>query len=189
MGNNTYVYVGIEETAPFQGTADNQPPGGQPSQVKGIGRIAVAVVASVDGTRPYLNSPGPLNASSVIAVGRLRDFDDLHIAAATMLTNGEMANRPPASTTGFIDLSTAVSTVSFTWPLNGIPEYTFTKVIEIDPQGIARIQQGGTFDPTIPSYIEIPLLPTHGSTLLANNPNQAAIQLDGMTGTVNTYRP
>ena len=100
-----------------------------------------------------------------------------------------MTTRPPTSTTGFVDLSQSTSSVTFQWPLTGAAHYTFNQVIEIDPQGIARIQSGSAYSSTIPSFIEIGLLPTHGGAVNASSANQAAVQVDGMTGAVSIYRP
>jgi len=179
MGNNTYVYLGLQEIS------------SQQSSSSGIGRVAVAVVASLDGTRPYLDSPGQLAASGLVAIAPLKYFNNLHITSSSSLTSGSMVNRPASTTTGFMDisLSTSASTVTFQWPLSGTAQYTFNQVIEIDPQGVARIQTGTAFNPTIPSYIEIALLPTHGGTVSNTSANQAAIQVDGMTGAIATYRP
>jgi prepilin-type N-terminal cleavage/methylation domain-containing protein len=176
MGNNTYVYVGIQEISSPQ------------ASTSGLGRVALAIVASVDGMRPYLNSPTALSGTALVAIAPLKYFDNLHIATSS-LENGAMANRPPSSTPGFVNLSSTTSTVTFQWPLTGAAQYTFSQVIEIDPQGVSRVQTESNFSSTIPSYIEIPLLPTHGGVVSANDANQSAIQVDGMNGTISTYRP
>jgi hypothetical protein len=100
-----------------------------------------------------------------------------------------MSNRPPATAMGFEDLSQLTSSVTFQWPLSGPAQYTFSKVVEFDPEGVARFQSKSTFDATVPSYIELPLLPTHGATVPTLPTDEAAIQIDGMTGVVQTYRP
>lgn len=188
MGNNTYVYVGFLEASSPQAPSSN------------TGLIVAAIVASQDGTRPYQNTPGLIPGSDLIAVSKLTYFDNLHMASAGSLsTSGNMARPSAANSTGFVDLSSSSvsTTVSFQWPLTGIPLYTFggtggttgNNVVEIDPQGVARIQTGNTYSSTIPSYIEIGLLPTHGGTVNTTSANQAAIQIDGMTGAVSTYQP
>lgn len=188
MGNNTYVYVGLLETSSPQG------------QSNGVGRVVVAIVASRDGTRPYQNSPALIGASGLVAVSRLIYLDNLHLANASVLSNSGGMSRPStANNTGFVDLSSSSlsTTVSFQWPLGGTSIYTFggtggssvSDVIEIDPQGVARIQTGNVYSSTIPSYIEIGLLPTHGGTVGATGSNQAAVQVDGITGAVSAYRP
>ncbi len=191
MGNHSYVYVGLEELDPTSsGTA-------------GVGRVAVAVVSGTGGTRPYGNTPGPLSdtgSTPVIPIARLQIFNNLHIANATDLTNGNMATRPPSSTMGFVDLGSVMNTgtgksmVTFQWPLSGSAQYTFDQVvIEFSPEGTARFQSQPTVTSTVPSYLEVPLLPTHGTTLPTGEAllraNEAALQIDGMTGEVQTYRP
>ncbi len=191
MSNNTYVYVGLEELDSAS------------SNTAGIGRVAVAVVGATGGTRPYGNTPGPLSDTGltpVVSLARPEVFDNLHIATATDLTNGNLASRPASGTTGFIDLGNVMSTgagkstVTFQWPLSGAAKYTFDQVvIEFSPQGTARFQDQTTFSSMVPSYIELPLLPTHGTTLPTGTDfakaNEAALQIDGMTGEVQTYRP
>jgi prepilin-type N-terminal cleavage/methylation domain-containing protein len=177
MANDTYVYVGLEELNAAQPTSS------------GVGRLVVAVVAATGGTRPYGNTPGALPDDAVVPVARLQVFDNLHITSDATLTSGAITARPPATTTGFIDLSQATSSVSFQWPLSGTPLYLFTKVVEFNPQGVARFQSQTTLDDSVPSYIELPLLPTHGTVLPAVPSNEVAIQVDGMTGVARTYRP
>ena len=177
MANDTYVYVGLEELDATQTTSS------------GVGRVVVAVVAATGGTRPYGTTPGPLPTAAIIPIARLQVFDNLHITNDASLTSGAMSARLPATTTGFIDLSQAISTVTFQWPLAGTPQYLFTKVVEFNSQGVARIQSQNTLDSTVPSCIELPLLPTHGTSLPLVPSNEVAIQVDGMTGVARTYRP
>jgi prepilin-type N-terminal cleavage/methylation domain-containing protein len=177
MANDTYVYVGLEELNAAQPTSS------------GVGRLVVGVVAATGGTRPYGNTPGPLPSDAIVQVGRLQVFDNLHMTSDATLTSGAITARPPATTTGFIDLSQATSSVTFQWPLSGTPKYLFTKVVEFNPQGVARFQSQSTLDASVPSYIELPLLPTHGTVLPVVPSNEVAIQVDGMTGVARTYRP
>ncbi len=191
MGNETYVYVGLEELNPSS------------ANTAGIGRVAVAMVCATGGTRPYGNTPCQLSDTGptpVMPISRPQVFDNLHIANAADLTTGNMAARPASSTTGFVDLGNVMntgagkSTVTFQWPLSGSAKYTFDHVvIEFSPQGTARFQTQSAFTSMVPSYIELPLLPTHGTTLVTGaalaTANEAALQIDGMTGVVQTYRP
>lgn len=89
----------------------------------------------------------------------------------------------------------------FNYPLGvSSPQYKFTDVIQFDPTGAARVlvSSGGSVDiVTIPWCIEICLQQCHGniappqaqlsSGLLVGD--VASIQLDGMTGFPNIYRP
>jgi len=173
MAKNTYVYVGMQEVD-----------GSKPTSANGIGRVAVAVVASLDGTRPYTS--GPLTASDLVAISKPQFFNSSHIAAAPTLTNGaNMTSRPTCS----VDLSSATASTSFQWPLTGTAQCTFTKVIEFDPQGVARVQTGSAYSPAVQSYIELPLVSAHGDVVAANISDQAAVQVDGVTGAVSIYRP
>ena len=63
--------------------------------------------------------------------------------------------------------------------------YSFQKVVNFDPQGIARIQYATERD-AIVEYMDIGLQQTHGTTVSSN---VAAIQIDGMSGTTRIYRP
>lgn len=176
MGKNTYVYVGIQEVDMISPTTNN-----------GIGRVALATVASEDGTRPYANTPGPLAAASILPLGKPHYFDNLHITNIGSLVSGpNMTGRP---SNNVVDLSTNYSTVTFNWT-NGSANYAFTQVIEFDPQGVARVQNNSTYSPAIMNYIELALIPTHGNIAPAKVPaNQAAIQINGLTGAVRVYRP
>jgi hypothetical protein len=223
MANNTFVLVGIMETNSIQGT--NASP-----QVSGTGRIAMAVIASKDGTRPYQylldnshNGTAPnLSAAATVtgsgaaftAVTKLYTFSNVHIVdlqgdSPKVPTSGNMA-RPAVSQ--YYDIGNTISCVSatpFAWPLgtgingNPLPQYSFAQqpgqgvVIEFDPQGSARIiTTQGTSGPlldAIPQEIELGIEPCRGNTVptltseLAGQ--MAAIQIDGMSGAVQIYRP
>jgi prepilin-type N-terminal cleavage/methylation domain-containing protein len=180
MANSTYVYVGFQEVD-----------GIKPTSTDGTGRLMVDVIASSNGTRPYtsLSGAAPSITTNVIQINKIEALDNVHLAAATTLTNGNMSTRPVAA----VDLSSIDSTASFQWPLtNPAFQNMFKKVIEFDPQGTARVQTGANFDSSISNYIEIPLVTAHGDqapTTQAQLANQAAVQVDGMTGALRTYRP
>jgi Tfp pilus assembly protein FimT len=209
MANNTYVMVGIGEYAASQSSSASP-------QSAGTGRVAIAVIASKDGTQPYrslLNSnPNTLatwptvygSGGAFVAVTKVMTFQNLHLAdlqstSQTLPTSGNMA-RPAVS--AYYDIgntSTAYNSATpFAWPLGARlagspqPQYTFNKVIEFDPQGSARIISTTNLN-AIPYCIEIGLQPTHGVTaipLASTTSGQiAAIQIDGMSGATRTYRP
>ncbi len=207
MANNTFVLVGIAELAAMQSTSANP-------QVSGTGRVAMAVIASKDGTRPYqnlLNTNALQNWPAVygsgtafVPVTKLISFQNLHLAdlqsgSPALPTSGNMAR---AAVSAFDDISSANpaynSATPFTWPLgtqlSGSPaaQYTFYKVIEFDPQGSARIISTTNLS-AIPHLIEIGLQQTHGVTAspLVNGAigQIAAIQIDGMSGATFNYRP
>jgi prepilin-type N-terminal cleavage/methylation domain-containing protein len=175
MAKNTYVYVGIQEVD-----------GVQPSSSNGIGDLAVAVVASLDGARPYTSTSGSLATSDITLIEKPQLFSGVHLTSSASLSNGAiMTSRPSAS----VDLSGATAATTFQWPLSGPSKYSFTKVIEFDPQGVARVQANAQYSPSIQSYLEVPLVPANGDAVSSNISDQAAVQVDGVTGAVTIYRP
>jgi prepilin-type N-terminal cleavage/methylation domain-containing protein len=184
MGNNTYVYVGVQEVSPISANATS-----------GTGRLVVTAIASVDGSRPAVSDWGTSALSSdVVTIQKPEIFDGVHLTTDTALANSGNMERPTPSSSadlGGLGADQADWTTSFPWPLSGTPRNTFSKVVEFDPQGVARVQVSAQpgYDPSIPSYIEIALVPAHGTQVAAAVPNQAAIQVDGVTGAVRIYRP
>ena len=197
MAKNTYVFVGIAEVdsskdpsvKPQVATAD--PTVG--------GRVAVAVVASKDGTRGYDVTSGSLPnpawsdtnlAANLMAIGKLQRFENLHLAPKfSTIPNSGGTTRPSVSSGNYQIGNSACSSVTpFDWPIGsaiGSGQYSFQKVVNFDPQGVARIQTSGNTD-TIGQYMEIGLQQTHGTNLSSN---VAAIQIDCMSGTTRIYRP
>ena len=177
IGRNTYVYFGVQEVD-----------AAAPTAADGVGRIVVAIAASLDGTRPYtvLSGTPSLQGGGIGLIDRPRSFDNVHLASSAALTNGtNMTGRPAPS----CDLSGTAATTTFQWPLAGAPKSRFSKVIEFDPQGVARVQTDTIYRPAVSGYIEIPLVAANGRSAASTNPNQAAIQVDSMTGAVQLYRP
>jgi len=181
MANKTYVYAGLKEVDVI--TAN-------PS---GIGRVGIAVIASLDGTQPWSSTITNITPSATITnttlISKLRYFDNLHITNTGSLTSGtNMTSRPSNSV---LDLSTSTSQVIFNYSnASSGANYPFTQVIEFDPHGVARVQTNDFPDTSINStYIEIPLVPCRGNQALTTPANQAAIQIDGITGAVRVYRP
>jgi hypothetical protein len=74
----------------------------------------------------------------------------------------------------------------------GSGQYSFVRVINFDPQGVARIQYATNADEIV-TYIDIGLQQTHANlatpTPSSTPGNVAAIQIDCMTGTTRLYRP
>lgn len=208
MANNTYVYVGIAEVDASNAASAS-------SQTAGIGRVALAAVAMRDGTRGYdVNSPdtdwtsGYNNGARLTAISNLQRFENLHITN-TLDSKVQSASGPQPATVGTGQMarlninyyyrlgnSQCVSITPFDWPLgNGIDggQYHFKKVIQFDPQGIARMARNS--DPeNIVISMEVALQPTHGSTAPpvpedSKLGNHAALQLDTMSGAVRIFRP
>jgi prepilin-type N-terminal cleavage/methylation domain-containing protein len=193
MTNNTYVYVGFAEVMA------NQSESAQP-QAPGVGRVAIAAVASRDGTQVLATaSSDPANAdsnynngTSLIAIAKLERSENLHLASLMPALTGPMA-RPqvdPALQLGSPDFS--ASGMSFSWPLGKSlsgGQYKFDKVIVFDPQGAARATAGDS----VPGWLEIGLQKTYGATVpslpQAGMGNQVALQVDGMTGVIRYYQP
>jgi prepilin-type N-terminal cleavage/methylation domain-containing protein len=186
MANNTYVFVGIEEVDASKPTT-----GVQTAATAGhYGRIGVTVVASNDGTSNYATS-------NLTVVSPLRHFDNLDFMSATGVP---IANLPNNSTTGVgatynLASSSSASATTFNWPLSGTAQYSFGSsagtVIQFDPQGEAQIitATNTTASQSILQWIEIDLVPTHGtSTAGPTSKNPATILIDGASGNVTTYR-
>jgi prepilin-type N-terminal cleavage/methylation domain-containing protein len=203
MSNNTFVLVGIAETSGTLGASASP-------QVSGTGRIAIAIIASKDGTRPYQSmiTSGNFNTwqtqygtgGAFTAVAALTTFTNIHMVdlqggSPAVPVSGNMARPAVPSTSYDIPNAAAVSATPFAWPLGkmltGSPQYTFNKVIEYDPQGSARIiTTTNTTD--IPYCIDIGLQPAHGRVVAATNGANgeiAAVQIDGMSGATRIYRP
>jgi hypothetical protein len=159
----------------------------------------MAIVASKDGTRGYditsNNLPIPSawtnynNGANLVAIGKLEHLENVHLAGALTMA-GNMA-RPSVLSNYNIGNVATVSVTPFDWPLGSAlnaGQYSFQKVINFDPQGVARIQYSTTTT-TISPYTEIDLQQTHGTTIDASNPNVVAIQLSGIGASVTIYRP
>ena len=177
---NTFVYVGLQEMDGLSGTNT------------GIGEVVIAAIGSADGTR--LTGAGVLT-TNLIPIGKAITFSNVHITNASQLLSGGMTNRPGQSgyannpNLSIIDLSTNGGTTVFQWPPLPAPKrYAFYNLIEFDPQGIPRIYST-TPNNSVQNYLEIPLIQAHGDVVVTKSPNQAAIQIDGVTGAVRVYRP
>jgi prepilin-type N-terminal cleavage/methylation domain-containing protein len=201
MANNLYVYVGIAEVN-ADVSAETVPQ--TPAAGTAGGRIAVAVVAARDGTRGYdlLSSlPDPAwtnynSGSGLIPLNKVETYENVHLASSlgAIPASGSMA-RSPVSSAYCLGSPACKSITPFSWPLGTQPavgQYYFEKVIQFDPQGVARIQYPTNQD-IIVSWMEIALQQTHGSMIPPVSANAtgavAAIQIDGMTGAVRIYRP
>src|SRR5437870_3915013 len=188
--NNTYTWVGFKEVDVSQDASVSP-------QISGTGRVAIAIVASKDGTRGYditnPSLPNPWtnynNGGNLVAVCKLQYLNNVHLAGA--LTNAGNMARPNVSSNNYIIGLAPNSVTPFDWPLGSAlnsGQYSFKRVINFDPQGVARIQYSTNTD-SISPYTEIDLQQTHGTTVDANNPNVVAIQLSGIGGSVTIYRP
>ena len=129
MANNTYVYVGFAEVDASKSETAN--PQTATTDVVG-GRIAVAVVASRDGTRGYalsssLTNPAWTsynNGSNLLPVGKLQRLENLHLAPlfSTLPNSGGLTRQTVSS--GAYQLGNYTATPNptscvtpFDWPL------------------------------------------------------------------------
>jgi len=214
--NHTYVFVGFAEV---DSSVD---PSVSPQVTTGpnpYGRVAVAVVASKDGTRHFQyatsnqgsdwqsNYSDPskpeYHGGHLMAVSKLERYENLHFLVdfgpwppGPTHQNSNMARNQPTGTFYTLGNAGSVSQTPFSWPLGSAldsGQYRFDKVINFDPQGIARITGSGNAD-EIPRVMEIDFQQTHG-TVVPPPPtnqdvgNQAAIQIAPMSGAVRVYRP
>jgi prepilin-type N-terminal cleavage/methylation domain-containing protein len=188
--NDTFVWVGFKEVNVSQDSSVTP-------QSIGTGRVAIAVVASKDGTRRYdvtstsLSSPAWTNyngGANLVGLTKLRHLENMHLAT-TLPTSGNMT-RPSLTSNNYVIGSAPASVTPFDWPLGSAlnaGQYSFQKVINFDPQGVARIQYSTNSNEIVP-YIEIGLQQTHGTTV-SSSTNVAAIQVGGVSGNVTIYRP
>ena len=194
MGQNRYVYVGLEEV-----DAAQRPPGPGGTATAGIGRVAAGIIFSTDGSCGYDANAGttPIwtnyaNGAGFSALTQLRLFENTHIAdLGAPPTSGSMV-RPAVSDSYRLGSSTCASATPFDWPLGNTlnsGQYHFSMVIQFDPRGTARIIFP-TSGSAIPQAIEIGLQPTRGNVIPASaSSNFAAIQINGVTGSTRIYRP
>ncbi len=193
MANNTHVFVGIAE---FDASLSPSATPQRTASEQSGGRVVAVTIASRDGTSGYdSTSPGALSGSAIFMIGKVQQTDNLHLAdlnaGSNPPTTGAMA-RPAAAPASRIGNANCLSLTPFSYPLNGTARYTFPTVIEFLPTGEAKIisQNGGASS----KLIEIGLQPTHGNLVPPAPSNQsagnhAAIQIDGLTGSIRTYRP
>ena len=224
IANNTYVWVGFFEEDGSQSSTIPATAGtgrGVMSVVasKDGTRYSDAAIDSTTppafGTEAATASP-PRNQVQLVQIHRLVKLDNIHVGTLNdglATGSGNSPSRPPVSDeyqvgdAGFAKHTTSASTsgfsvtnpTTFTYPLTvpgstQIPQYTFVKIIEFNPQGEASKMLENTFTGLGPqSAIELGLQPTHGSVVDARYAGTiraaAAIQIEGITGQVKMYRP
>jgi len=210
MANNTHVFVGFEEVNEQNGSSVKP-------QVSGTGRVALAVVASKDGSNVYGSNPiGWYNittsgsaaySGSLTAISALQEYDNVHMASEPLGTGGDSNDmklgtsiRPLVS--GSLQIGNPGangfnSCTQFYWPLGSTSQtyqYDFQAVIEFDPQGGVLYQPspsssvGAVGDNTRVQYLEVGLQPANG-TSVSTGTDAIAIQIDGITGVNHLYRP
>jgi len=215
MANNTYVWVGFYEEDGSQLSTN-------PAKA-GTGRLVMSVVASQNGER-YSDSTvnastpaafgtgAPSNTVNLVQISKLIKVSNVH---AGTLNDGLSSNslnnpkRPPVqpayqvgdTTFGGHVNAPSLNPTSFTYPLaiagsTQTPQYTFTKIIEFNPQGEAsKIVENVFTGPGPQDRMEIAFQPTHGSSLDArytginSTKAGAVVQVEGITGQVQMFKP
>jgi prepilin-type N-terminal cleavage/methylation domain-containing protein len=189
MANNTYVFVGISEVNGLNSTSEV-------NQNTGIGRLVMIVVASKDGTNNYDMSNQWQGEGNLQPISRPKVFNKIHMADFSgMTTNaGPMASRIEISSAESLGSSQVGAQSLFSWPLGtSSTQYNFYKVIQFDPRGTATLQSGAT-PSGMSQWVEIGLQEAKGNVVPVSiqdvsKGNIAAIQIDGVTGSVRVYRP
>ena len=209
--HHTYVFVGFAEV---DSSVD---PSVSPQITMGsgaCGRVAVAVVASKDGTRQFdyrTNNQGSdwtanySNGSHLFAVGKLQRYENLHFLVdfpswtPTAHPTSNMARYQPTGAPYSLGNAASSSVTPFTWPLgsslNSGYQYRFDRVIYFDPAGVARIATSSNANEIV-SVMEIDLITTHGTAPSPTpNPfnqdigNHAVVQIAPMSSEIRVYRP
>lgn len=199
MASSTYVYVGILEEDAFKSRSSSSPAD------DGVGRVIVAVVASKDGARGYpISNSLPSDVawsnynkgSNLVAISKLIKLEGLHLVPALPNPADGPMNRRSANSDSIVGSPDCKSATPFSWPLGtdlGAGKYYFTKVIQFDPQGVARIQSSTSADNIVPT-LELALQQTQGNVAPnvpsgENRGSIAAVQINGITGAVRIFRP
>ena len=221
LANNTYVWVGLFEEDGAQSspnpTATNN--GGRIILSVVASKDGTRYDATATTPPGPFGSPNGSNPVALIQVNKIIKVENVHMAAVND-PNG-VANNParpavpvayqtgdagasPNNTTGPFAQTTLSPTgnqTTFTYPAptsatNPVasPQYTFTKIIEFNPQGEASKITENTYAGAGPqSFLEIALQPVHGNLVdprYAGTKNAAsAIQIEGLTGQTKVYRP
>ena len=199
MANNTHVFVGLLEENAAQ-------PDSAPPPRNGIGRVIIATFAASDGTKGYDSGQSPQSSwlaqyrqgANLRPLGKLRQFENLHLASSLGPPPGSGAMARPEVTTYYrLGHPSCCSVTPIAWPIGrglaGGFQYRFEKVIRFDPMGTPRIQYRTNAN-ALAQYMEIGLQQTRGNRWEGfpespNGGNQTALVIDGITGAIRIYRP
>lgn len=177
MANDTYAWVGFYEEDPTKAAG-----------VTGIGRVVVSTVASKDGTKIYANTGNlSMPAAGLTQIGALMKLSNAHLdtLAATAISRPVITGSDyQVGSQAFAQRNGIQNTTTFNYPISGTAPYTFVKIIQFSPQGDAT----KIVDTPTP-LMEIGLTPTHGNVVDANSKNLVALQITGIGGLVQLYRP
>ena len=199
MAENTHVFVGITEV---DASRDELAPNQTPASVNAGGRVAIAVMASKDGTSHFdpTNKSVWINSLSSTPIpfalmGKIRRIENMHLM--------DISNNIPASggmvrplVTAGCNVANDSSDTPFSLPLASqtqSAQYVFNRVIAFDSRGTASYVTAAN-ENSVPKVIEIAMQPTHGNKVPPipedqNKGNHAAIQIEGLTGAIQIFRP
>jgi hypothetical protein len=108
-----------------------------------------------------------------------------NIHVLTTLTTNNIPNLLPANYQIDPTTSSSAGAATFVYPLQGnTPQYTFQQVVQFNPQGDASVIYGSPVQ-----IMQLGLIPAAGSTPILNSHNVSAIQILGISGSANIYRP
>jgi prepilin-type N-terminal cleavage/methylation domain-containing protein len=165
MANNTFTYVGIAQT-----------------EKNNTYQVKLAVWASKQGIRQ--NNISAIK-DDLLQIGRVKTLENAKLSKSI---DQYKTKRPDVDNAAKIDDQTASS---------GLNLSTGTSDTKVDFKTFLRFSPGGAVqldsftDPTdnLRSYYEIGLKQTRGNNDNLPNANSAVIQVSGLTGSVQTYRP
>jgi prepilin-type N-terminal cleavage/methylation domain-containing protein len=199
VAENTYVYVGLTEVD------RTQSPSASP-QNPGMGRVAMSIVATSDGTSDATswNTTGT-TGSNLQQVRQVQTFDGFHIASTAFPTTatGGMARPTNVTTTPLLLPAANSPALPFSLPLGSTSssgKYNFSninsQVICFNPQGQALIptKVAGAVVLQPAQWLELDVQPMKGTATPATlsnakQGNQAALIVGGVSGSVTIYRP
>ena len=174
--NNTYTWVG------FAGSVGSNV----------TGNVALSVVASKDGTDlgTGVNQAGNRVdvTAGVTPIGKVMRLENAHIGDTGAPTNDGTDFESRAAVNINYRIGAAGSAYDSDYYFIG-QGTQFDRWIRFSPRGEAVVKGGST---QITQYVEVGLLPTHGTVLAAStgpaSGNLAAIQISGFGGQVRIYR-
>lgn len=187
---NTYVWVGFYEENGSVASAKPATPG--------VGRLVISVVYSKDGTQIVNPTSGgtAIDPTRLGQLGRLIKVDNMHFgdvpnpgSPAPKGAKTDWETRPSVvsgSSTYRIGQSTPAATAfSFQYPVgSATAQYTFTKMIQFSPQGVAVMNVNSGIWP----WLEIGLQPARGNVADTTTPNVVAVQVGGINPQTRIYR-
>lgn len=184
MANNTYVWVGFYEE---DGVATGTPATAAPPY-QGKGRVLMAAVASIDGTRIFDENAAAaaLPANRIVPIDRIMKIEGVHMTDLPAPKGGDARSIDGRSALPSQDSASRISSDSgdrtdYPFTLQG---YQFHKTVRFSPRG--EVAVNGV---TLKRVGEIGLRPARGNIVDQASPNIAAVQFTGISGNVQIYRP